>query len=63
MHLLEVDRLIQDEGVWGALRFAWNVLRNREARHRVKTMRKVFRKYEENLAAVMLVGIKKSSEN
>ncbi|RKU20453.1 SAM-dependent methyltransferase [Candidatus Poribacteria bacterium] len=63
MHLLEADRLIQDEGLWGALRFAWNVLRNSEARHRVKTMRKVFRKYEENLAAVMLVGIKKNSEN
>ncbi len=61
MHLLEVDRLIQDEGAWGALRFAWNVLRNSEARHRVKTMRKVFRTYEENLAAIMLVGIKQDS--
>ncbi|MDE0484982.1 MAG: SAM-dependent methyltransferase [Candidatus Poribacteria bacterium] len=58
MHLLEVDRLIQDEGTWGALRFAWNVLRNSEARHRVKTMRKVFRTYEDNLAAIMLVGVK-----
>ena len=63
MHLLEVDRLIQDEGTWGALRFAWNVLRNSEARHRVKTMRKVFRTYEENLAAIMLVGVKQDSVN
>ena len=46
MHLLERNRLIQDEGLWGTLRFAWNVLRNKEARHRVKTMRKVFRTYE-----------------
>ena len=63
MHLLEPDRLIQDEGLWGALRFGWNVLRNSEARLRVKTMRKVFQKYEENLSAIMLVGIKKKSEN
>ena len=26
MHLLEPKRLIQDEGLWGGLRFGWNVL-------------------------------------
>ena len=63
MHLLEPKRLIQDEGFWGAFRFVGNVLRDSEARHRVKTMRKVFQTYEENLAAIMLVGIKRNSEN
>ena len=63
MHLLEPKRLIQDEGFWGALRFVGNVLRDSEARHRVKTMRQVFQTYEENLAAIMLVGIKRNSEN
>ena len=63
MHLLEPNRLIQDEGLWGTLRFVGNVLRNKEARHRVKTMRKVFQKYEKNLAAIMLVGVKRDSEN
>ena len=63
MHLLEPNRLIQDEGFWGALRFVGNVLRDSEARHRVKTMRKVFQTYEENLAAIMLVGIKRNTEN
>ena len=63
MHLLEPKRLIQDEGFWGALRFVWNVLRDREARRRVKTMRKVFQTYEKNLAAIMLVGIKRNTEN
>ena len=62
MHLLEPKRLIQDEGFWGALRFVRNVLRDSEARHRVKTMRRVFQTYEENLAAIMLVGIKRNSE-
>ena len=63
MHLLEPKRLIQDEGFWGALRFVGNVLRDSEAQHRVKTMRKVFQTYEENLAAIMLVAIKRNSEH
>ena len=62
MHLLEPKRLIHDEGFWGALRFVGNVLRDKEAQHRVKTMRKVFQTYAENLAAIMLVGIKRNSE-
>ena len=62
MHLLEPKRLIQDEGFWGALRFVRNVLRDSEARHRVKAMRQVFQTYEENLAAIMLIGIKRNSE-
>ena len=62
MHLLEPKRLIQDEGLWGALRFVRNVLGDSEARQRVKTMRKVFQTHEENLAAIMLVGVKRNSE-
>ena len=63
MHLLEPNRLIQDEGFWGTLRFVGNVLRNKEARHRVQTMRKVFQKYEKHLAAIMLVGVKRDFQN
>lgn len=63
MHLLEPKRLIQDEGFWAALRFVWNVMRDKEARPRVKAMRKVFQTYEENLAAIMLVGTKWDPEN
>ena len=62
MHLLEPKRLIQDEGVWGAFRFVRNVLRDSEARHRVKTMRKVFQTYEKNLAAIMLVSVKPNNQ-
>ena len=62
MHLLEPKRLIQDEGFWGALRFVRNVLSDSEARQRVKAMRQVFQMYEENLAAIMFVGIKRNSE-
>lgn len=58
MSLLEPGRLISDEGLAGALRFAWNVLRDSEARQRVFEMRSVFRRYRKELAAVALVAIK-----
>jgi SAM-dependent methyltransferase len=60
MHLLEPRRIIQDEGVFGAMRFAFNLLCNRDARRRVLAMRRVFSKYRNHLAAVMLIGQKKA---
>jgi SAM-dependent methyltransferase len=61
MHLLEPGRIIQDEGMFGALRFAINLLCNREARRRVLGMRRVFRRNRDNLAAVMFVALKKEA--
>jgi hypothetical protein len=61
MHLLEPWRIIQDEGVLGALRFAFNLLCNGEARRRVLAMRQVLSKYRDHLAAVMIVGQKKEA--
>jgi SAM-dependent methyltransferase len=60
MHLLEPRRLLRDEGLKGTLRIAWNVLRDREARGRVLMMSNVFRRYQSHLAAVTLVGVKRS---
>ena len=62
MHLLEPRRLLQDEGLLGAMRFAWNVARNPQARQRVLGMRRVFRKYRDHLAAIALVGRKLEQE-
>lgn len=59
MHLLEPRRIIQDEGMFGAVRFAFNVLVHREARQRVLAMRRVFARHRDHLAAIMLVGRKK----
>ncbi len=59
MSLLEPRRLISDEGLAGALRFAWNVARDSEARRRVFEMRSVFRRYRKELGAVALVAIKR----
>jgi SAM-dependent methyltransferase len=58
MHLLEPVRLVKDEGLLRALRFAWNVLTHAAARRRVLTMRRVFRKYGRHLAAITLVATK-----
>ena len=58
MHLLELPRMIQDEGVGGTMRIVWNILRNPAARKRVLAMRRIFRQYEAHLGAVMLVAEK-----
>ncbi|MDM4141349.1 MULTISPECIES: class I SAM-dependent methyltransferase [Mycobacterium] len=58
MALLHPRRLVSDEGLLGALRFARNVLVHRDARKRVLTMRRTFRKHRERLAAVAIVAHK-----
>jgi SAM-dependent methyltransferase len=56
MHLLEPRRVLQDEGFCGALRFAFNVATRPMIRRRVAAMRRLFRRYEEHLGAISLVG-------
>lgn len=58
MHLLEPRRVIADEGLWRAIRFAWNVARTPAARRRVLAMQQTFRKHGDRLAAIMLVATK-----
>lgn len=54
MSLLEPARLVRDEGLAGAGRFVWNVLRDSEARRRVLEMRAVFRRHRKQLGAVAI---------
>lgn len=58
MALLQPRRLVADEGLLGALRFARNVLSHRDARKRVLAMRRTFRKHRKHLAAVAIVACK-----
>jgi SAM-dependent methyltransferase len=58
MHLLEPARLVRDEGFLRAMRFVWNVAKNRVARHRVRAMRRTFRKYRQHVVAMALVCTK-----
>lgn len=58
MHLLRTVRLIQDEGIGGTLRIAWNTLTDPVALKRVLAMRRVFMRYEAQLGAMTLVARK-----
>lgn len=48
----------RDEGFFRALRFAFNVLRDRDARRRVFEMRRVFRRRREQIAAVAITAVR-----
>lgn len=61
MALLQPRRLVSDEGLPGALRFARNVLVHRDARKRVLTMRRTFHRHRKRLAAVAIVAHKPES--
>ena len=55
MHLLEPRRMLQDEGIAGVLRIAFNLMRKPVARQRVLAMRRMFRQYAGNLSAAAIV--------
>jgi len=56
--LLEPMRLVQDEGLRGAMRIAWNVLRHSAARKRVLSMRHAIRKHANHMQAIVLYAVK-----
>lgn len=58
MALLQPRRVIADEGLLDALRFAGNLLIHRAARRRVLLMRHTFRRHRERLTAVAIVAHK-----
>lgn len=58
MHLLRPLRLIQDEGLLGALRLARNLTIDDAARRRVMAMKWVFSRYRRNLTAFYIVAQK-----
>jgi len=60
MALLEPRRLIRDEGLLGALRFAGRLLTRGPERRRVLEMKRTFRSLRPHLAAVGLVACKPS---
>ena len=62
MALLQPRRLISDEGLLGALRFAKNLLIHRDARRRVAQMRRTFGKHRERLIAVAIVAHKPAGD-
>ena len=59
MHLLEPKRVIDDEGFFRTIKIIFNTLTNSLARKRIFEMRKVFRKYQNNLNAICIIAEKK----
>lgn len=58
MHLLELGRMVRDEGLVRTLRISWNILRSPVAYRRIMAMRAVFRKHQAHLGAIALVAVK-----
>jgi hypothetical protein len=56
--LLEPTRMIADEGLFRAVRIALNMVRMPDARRRVLAMRRTFRKYRNNLSAIVITAQK-----
>ncbi|TAN15251.1 MAG: class I SAM-dependent methyltransferase [Chitinophagaceae bacterium] len=58
MLLLEPLRVIDDEGLYRTLKIGMNILYFREARKRILEMRKLFRKYRNQMNAIAIVAEK-----
>ena len=56
MHLLEPWRVLQDEGLRGGLRIAFNISTDSDDSSPDFAMRRLFRKYGKHLGAISLVG-------
>lgn len=56
MRLLDPLQLLQDEGVAGTLKLAWNVLTQPTLRDRILTIRRVFHQHQQNLSYIILKG-------
>ena len=62
MHLLKPLRVIQDEGLPGALKIAKNIANNPAARRRILVMRRVFTRYQDHLSAIFITLRKPSAD-
>lgn len=58
MLLLEIKRLIDDEGFFRFLRIGMNILLHPKARTRILEMRKIFRKYQHHMNAIVIIAEK-----
>lgn len=57
MKLLNLRRMFQDEGIFNATKFLWNILTQRDIRKRVLEIRQVFHKYQDELGYIILCAV------
>ena len=55
MHLLQLKRMIADEGVFRTLKILFNILTHPKERGRIRAMRDIFKKYENQMNAISIV--------
>lgn len=60
MGLLNPKRVIEDEGLFPAVKIAWNVLRQAEIRERVFQMRNTFNQYRDQLGYIAFAATKEN---
>ncbi len=58
MKLLELGRLIDDEGLVRTLKISLNIMLNPKARQRILEMRKIFRKHQQHINAIVIIAEK-----
>lgn len=58
MHLLEKKRMIDDEGLFGAMKIGFNLATHPKARKRVMAMRELFHQYQDHLSAISVIAEK-----
>ena len=54
MSLLNLRRMLQDEGIIDTMRILWNILSCPQLRERVLAMRRVFQQYQQDLGYIVL---------
>jgi cyclopropane fatty-acyl-phospholipid synthase-like methyltransferase len=57
MNLLNLRRILQEEGIFNTMRILWNILTQQAIRKRVLEMRRVFHKYRDDLGYIILCAV------
>lgn len=60
MGLLNLRRMLQDEGFVGTVRILWNILSRSQIRDRILAMRRVFQHYQQDLGYIVISAKKQS---
>ncbi|MEG3958633.1 class I SAM-dependent methyltransferase [Microcoleus sp. herbarium2] len=60
MGLLNLSRMLQDEGFVGTVRILWNILSRSQIRDRILAMRRVFQNYQQDLGYIVISAKKQS---
>lgn len=62
MGLLDPRQMLRDEGLFGVLRIAWNILTRPAIRDRVLTMRRLFQRYQAELGHIILCARRSTAQ-